>query len=78
MVKTMFYNAMFSYNPIELQFWKHENRAIELFNSKMIESRMSYIHEKPIRAGCVEKEEDCLYPSVRNYAGLNGLIDIDF
>lgn len=38
---------------------------------------MNYIHENPVKAGFVEKEEDYLYSSARNYAGLKGLIDVD-
>jgi hypothetical protein len=67
---------------IGMQFWTHENHAIELFRVDMIESRMTYIHENPIRAGIVEKVEDHLYFSVRNpttagkYSGLKGLIEV--
>jgi hypothetical protein len=50
----------------------------------MIESRMNYIHENPVRAGFVEKQEDYLYSSARNpdtagrYSGLKGLIEVDY
>lgn len=39
---------------------------------------MNYIHFNPVRAGWVEKPEDWLYSSARNYSGLNSLMDIDF
>jgi len=50
----------------------------------MIESRMNYIHENPVRSDIVEKPEDYLYSSARNpatagkYSGLNGLIEVDY
>ena len=50
----------------------------------MIQSRMKYIHENPVRAGIVEKEEDYLYSIARNhttagkYSGLKGLIEVDY
>jgi hypothetical protein len=44
----------------------------------MIESRMNYIHENPVRAGIVEKPEDYTCSSARNYAGLEGLIAVDY
>jgi len=50
----------------------------------MIESRMTYIHENPVRAGIVGKEEDYLYSSARNpatagkYSGLNGLLVVTY
>ncbi|MFC2087587.1 hypothetical protein ACFLSA_05470 [Bacteroidota bacterium] len=34
------------------------------------------MHLNPVRALLVEKPEDYLYSSARNYAGLNGLIEI--
>jgi hypothetical protein len=61
-----------------MQFWTYENPVTELNRPDMIESRMKYIHENPIRAGIVEKEEDYLYSSARNYPGLKGLIEVDY
>jgi REP element-mobilizing transposase RayT len=72
------YHAEFNKRSVDLQFWTHENHAIELFKPEMIESRMTYIHENPVRAGLVEKPEDFLYSSARNYAGMKGLIDVDY
>jgi len=58
------------------QIWTHENHAVELHSSNFITQRINYIHENPVRAGIVEKPEDYLYSSARNYAGLNGLIEV--
>ena len=44
----------------------------------MIDSRVEYIHENPVRAGWVEKAEDYIYSSARNYAELSILLEIDF
>jgi hypothetical protein len=71
------YQAKFNKWVGEMQFWTHENHAIELFQPEMIDSRMTYIHENPVRAGIVEKPEDFLYSSARNYSGLKGLIEVD-
>ena len=43
----------------------------------MIDSRVDYIHENPVRAGCVEVPEEYLYSSARNFSGRRGLIEID-
>lgn len=72
------YHAKFNKRPGEVQFWTHENHAIELYRPEMIETRMNYIHENPVRAGIVEKPEDYLYSSARNYSGLKGLIEVDY
>jgi putative transposase len=60
------------------QFWTHENHAVELFSNQFIEQKFNYIHQNPVRAGWVENPEDYLYSSARNYAGLSGLMEIDF
>jgi hypothetical protein len=72
------YHAEFNKRSGDLQFWTHENHAIELFRTEMIETKMTYIHENPVRAGLVEKAEDYLYSSARNYSGLKGLIEVDY
>ena len=60
------------------QFWTHENYAVELFTPDFTEQKIQYIHKNPVRAGIVEKEEDYIYSSARNYASLWSLIEIDF
>nr|WP_225586921.1 hypothetical protein [Algoriphagus sp. Y33] len=72
------YHAAYSKRSGDLQFWTHENHAIELYRPEMIESRMAYIHDNPVRAGLVEKPEDYLYSGARNYSGLKGLIEVDY
>ncbi|MEP1118552.1 MAG: hypothetical protein ABJO94_02535 [Ekhidna sp.] len=71
------YHAKFNKRVKDKQFWTHENHAVELTSNEMIDSKMNYIHENPVRAGWVEKEEDYLYSSARNYAGLNDLLEIE-
>ena len=44
----------------------------------MIDQRLNYTHQNPVRAGIVEKEEDYLYSSARNYCdGLDALMEVD-
>ncbi len=38
--------------------------------------KLKYIHNNPVEAGFVEKEEDWLFSSARNYYGLKGLIEV--
>jgi len=58
------------------QIWTHENHAEIVYNNQFMDSKINYIHENPVRAGIVEKAEDYLYSSARNYAGLDGLLDV--
>ncbi len=62
------------------QLWRNDNHPIELERSfiGMIDQKMNYIHDNPVEADIVEKAEDYLYSSARNYSGLNGMIEIDY
>jgi len=50
----------------------------ELSYKKMWRQRTGYIHNNPVRAGIVEKPEDYLYSSARNYVGLKAMCAINF
>jgi putative transposase len=58
------------------KFWQDGYHPVELFTNDMIDQRLNYIHENPVRAGVVENAEDYLYSSARNYAGKKGLLEI--
>ena len=71
------YHAKHNKRVGTMQFWTHENHAVELINNKMIDTRINYIHQNPIRAGWVQNEEDYLYSSARNFAEQEYLLQID-
>ena len=58
------------------QFWTHENHPIEVFSNKFVKQKVQYIHNNPVRAGVVEKPEDYLYSSARNYADMDSLLEV--
>lgn len=60
------------------QLWTHENHAVILYSNDFIQEKLEYLHNNPVRARIVEKPEDYLYSSARNYADLDGMIDVDF
>ena len=65
-------------NRIEkYRFWQDKSHPIELTTTEMIDQRINYVHENPVRTGLVVKAEDYLYSSARNYAGLRSIIEID-
>lgn len=59
------------------QFWRQDNHPIELFNTETIQQKLDYIHNNPVVEGFVQKPEDYLYSSARNFAGLEAVIEID-
>lgn len=61
----------------DLQFWTHENHAIEVTDPFMLDQRIDYIHENPVRAGWVQKPEDYIYSSATNYVFGEGLVEVE-
>jgi REP element-mobilizing transposase RayT len=59
------------------QFWTHDNHAEHVFSNKFMEQKLDYIHFNPVRAGIVEKPEDYIYSSAKDYAGEKGIITIE-
>ena len=60
------------------QFWQQDNHPIQLETNEMMQQKLDYIHNNPVEAGFVDSPEDYLYSSVRDYAGVKGLIEISF
>lgn len=65
-------------NNTVYQFWQQDNHPIELTNNFMMDQKLNYIHNNPVKAGIVENPADYLYGSARIYEGEPGLIDIQF
>ena len=59
------------------QFWKQDNRPIELNSPKWIHQKLDYIHLNPVVAGIVEEPEHYNYSSARIYLEMSGLIDVE-
>ena len=65
-------------NRIEkYRFWQDKSHPVELPTNEMIDQRINYIHQNPVRSGLVARDEDYLYSSARNYAGLSNVLEID-
>jgi hypothetical protein len=45
-------------------------------NSKVISEYLDLIHNHPVRDRVVNKPEDYLYSSARDYAGMKGLVNV--
>ena len=58
-------------NPNNLynQFWQQHSHPIELNTNSLIDQKLEYIHNNPVKAGIVLSPEDYLYSSAINYAG---------
>ncbi len=63
-------------NNTTFQFWQQDNHPVELDNNSMIDQRVDYIHNNPVKAGIVNKPEDYVYSSARDYCDEIGLVKI--
>lgn len=46
-------SEVLSYTFTQYQFWKHDNKPIELWSNKVIGEKINYVHENPVEAGLV-------------------------
>jgi REP element-mobilizing transposase RayT len=65
-----------SSNVKQYQFWRHDNKPIELWSNNVIDEKLNYIHQNPVEEGLVFKAEHYVYSSAIDYAGEKGLLDI--
>jgi len=66
--------AQKSSNVYKYQFWRHDNKPIELWSNKVIKEKVNYIHYNPIEAGLVFKPQDYVYSSAIDYCDEQGLL----
>ena len=58
------------------KFWQETNHAVLLDNKEMIDQRINYTHENPVRALIVAEPHDYLFSSARDYAGEKGYVNV--
>lgn len=63
-------------NNAYYQFWQQNNHPIELNSNELLDQKLAYIHQNPVKAGIIDEPEAYLYSSARNYAGQSGLLAI--
>jgi REP element-mobilizing transposase RayT len=65
-------------NNIDFQLWQQHNHPILLDSNYLMQQKLDYIHQNPVKSGIVENEKDYIYSSARDYCDMPGLIKIDF
>lgn len=58
--------------------WQDGNHPILLDTNKMMDQRLNYIHDNPVEAAIVAKPEHYVFSSAIDYAGSNGLLEVEF
>jgi len=59
------------------QFWRQDNQPKELYTESFCRQKIDYMHNNPVVAGIVDKAEQYLYSSARDYHRTGkGLLEI--
>jgi len=62
------------------QFWQQDNQPKIIYTPDFAAQKLEYIHNNPVEAGIVEKGEEYIYSSARDYfyGKQCGLLKIEF
>ena len=65
-------------DPIAIgwQFWQQHNKLLEIKSQEMFDEKLDYIHQNPVQAGFVTREEDWKYNSARDFCVMKGLVSL--
>ena len=58
------------------KFWQDGNYVETIHSYDFYKEKLNYIHMNPVRQEIVEKPEDYLYSSARDYCGVKGCINV--
>ena len=61
---------------IRYKFWKDDNHAIAFTDNKMIDQKLDYIHENPVRLMIVSETFHYIFSSAVDYSGNKGYVRI--
>jgi putative transposase len=59
-------------------FWQNQYHPIELNSNLLMQQKLDYIHDNPIKVGFVTEPHHYRYSSAIDYAGGKGMIEIKF
>lgn len=57
--------------------WRDGNHPIELNTNRMLDQRLTYLHENPVKQGIVYNAVDYCNSSAIDYSGGHGMIEVD-
>ena len=64
-------------NNTHYQFWRQDNRPIQLTSAEVIMQKLNYLHDNPVVEGYVEQAEDYVYSSAPAISGKPGLLKLE-
>jgi len=67
----------FDHHIKDYKVWQDTSHPISLENNYLIDQKINYIHQNPVRALIVANAEDYMFSSAGDYAGIKGMINIE-
>jgi hypothetical protein len=64
-------------NNTHFQFWRQDNRPVQLVTTAVFEQKLNYLHNNPVAEGYVELAEEYVYCSAPAIAGKQGLLNLE-
>ncbi|UJH89888.1 transposase [Antarcticibacterium sp. 1MA-6-2] len=61
----------------QYKVWQNGYHAESLTSGKFLNQKLNYIHHNPVKDRIVENPEDYLFSSARNYAGMEGELEVN-
>lgn len=58
------------------QFWQEGSHPERIYNEDMLRQKIEYIHQNAVKRGYVDKPEHWRYSSARDYAEVDGLVEV--
>jgi Transposase and inactivated derivatives len=71
------YHAKPKSNKSTYQVWQRSNQPKLCQHPKFIMQKLNYIHNNPVKDGWVDRPEDYIYSSARDYVGIKGMLDVE-
>ncbi len=57
---------------------QQHNKPLEITGQEMFNEKLQYIHQNPMKATFVTREEDWKYSSARDFCGMKGLVELSY
>ena len=59
------------------QVWQEGFHPQQIISEEMLHQKVDYLHHNPVRIGVVERAEDWVYSSARDYVGGKSILELD-
>ncbi len=64
-------------NNTNFQFWRQDNRPIEIHSNAFFHQKMEYIHQNPVKEGFCYQAHEYPYSSALWYREKKGMLEMD-